>query len=232
MSSGINLMKIITWNCCLPPWSISRSKRLPKIVSTIISHSPDIICLQEVFFKRDAVFLQKELESKGFIDFFHFKDLFIASKTKLSLKEGQKYKKQGKLFSLAILDVLYKKAFQLVECQDFTIVNTHLLSALASDIPKHQKTREKQIRRICERLGGISKKLIILGDFNFKPGTKPYNILLDAGFVDTMEDRDTKTKIKSRLDYFFVKNINNCKIKIGQIDYSASDHALLILDVS
>src|SRR3989344_1794756 len=126
-------MLIFSWNCCLPPWSISRKKRIPKIISAIVAISPDIVCLQEVFFKSDADSIIYGLKIYGFLDFFHFKDLLIISKTKLLEKKGWTFRKQGGIFSLAVLDVLYEKGFQGVQFlnkeEHFSLINAHLLSA-------------------------------------------------------------------------------------------------------
>ncbi|MFA5349226.1 MAG: endonuclease/exonuclease/phosphatase family protein [Candidatus Paceibacterota bacterium] len=223
-------MKIITWNCCLPPWSLSRKRRLPKILSTIVGINPDIVCLQEVFFRNDADFLKNNLGKNGFTDFFHFKDLFIASKIKLINKSGNTYKHQGKLFSLAFLDVLYKKGFQIVEFPDTAIVNTHLLSALASEKEIHQEVREKQVQEICKTINDYDKRMIIAGDFNFKPNSLPYKFFLESGFKDIINNIEENTTKTSRLDYFFMKSNDRYTLEIVPLDSEISDHAILILN--
>src|SRR3989338_5634259 len=56
-------MLIFSWNCCLPPWSINRRKRIPKIISAIVAISPDLVCLQEGFF---SLAVLDVLYGKGF----------------------------------------------------------------------------------------------------------------------------------------------------------------------
>jgi len=227
-------MLILCWNCCLPPWSINRRQRLPGIISAIVAIFPDIICLQEVFFKSDATSIVSGLLAYGFLDFFYFKDLLIVSKTKLSVKKGGIFRKQGSIFSLAALDVLYGKGFQTVQFLDnnepFFLINTHLLSALADDSLKYQKVRKEQVKEICE----ISEKLyswkkIIMGDFNFQPHTSPYKVLIELGFIDTtVKENTTATR---HLDFIFQQNIHSNGARIAFFDNLLSDHAALAISL-
>ena len=227
-------MLILSWNCCLPPWSISRRKRLPKIISTIIAISPDVACLQEVFFKSDAASIVSNLQIYGFLDSFYFKDLLIVSKTKLSEKKGVVFSKQGSMFSLAVLDVLYGKSFQTIRVLDKSesifLINIHLLSAWADDSLKHQNVREEQVKEIYE----VSEKLfsgkkIIVGDFNFQPLTSPYKTLTELNFVDaTTGENTTATR---HLDFIFLKNFPKSDARIAFFNNLLSDHAALTISL-
>lgn len=227
-------MLIFSWNCCLPPWSVNRRRRLPKIISAIAAISPDIVCLQEVFFKKDADSIIYALKTSGFLDSFHFKNLLIISKIKLSGKRGWIFRKQGNFFSLAALDVLYGKGFQAVEFlskgEPFFLINAHLLSACANDFQKHQNVREYQSREIAE----ASKKLfgdkkIVLGDFNFQPATSPYKVFTKSNFVDvTTRQNTTATR---HLDYIFLKNFSKDNAQIAFFDNTLSDHAALTISL-
>ncbi|MDI6734570.1 MAG: endonuclease/exonuclease/phosphatase family protein [Patescibacteria group bacterium] len=223
-------MLIFSWNCCLSPWSINRRKRLPKIISAIVAISPDIVCLQEVFFKSDADSVMYELKAYGFLDSFYFKDLLIISKIKLSEKRGWIFRKQGNIFSLAMLDVLYGKAFQAVQFlnkdEHLSLINAHLLSAYANDSRKYQDVREDQsreIREVSEKLLGDKK--IIAGDFNFQPATSPYKVLTESNFVDTTTKENTTAT--RHLDFIFLKNFPKGNARIATFDNSLSDHAAL-----
>lgn len=225
-------MLILSWNCCLPPWSVNRKRRIPKIISAIVAISPDIVCLQEVFFKRDADSIIYELKTCGFLDSFHFKDLLIVSKIKLSEKQGWIFRKQGNFFSLAALDVLYGKAFQAVQFlnkdEHFSLINTHLLSAYANDSQKYQNVREDQsreIREVSEKL--LDDKKIIVGDFNFQPATSPYKVLTESNFVDTTTKENTTAT--RHLDFIFLKNFPKGNAQIALFDNSLSDHAALAI---
>jgi endonuclease/exonuclease/phosphatase family metal-dependent hydrolase len=225
-------MKIITWNCCLPPWSLSRKKKLPGIVVNILKSKADVICLQEVFFKKDADFIISELKTVGFSYHFYFKNLLTISKFPLSKEQSFIFESQGSIFSWAILDFFYKKGFQLIEIGDgtekFCLVNTHLLSAYAFDTHKYQITREKQVEEICQQIDKQCPKGIIIGDFNFKPGTSPYQKVIKYNFHDPF-DRDIRTVRKRRLDYIMLKNINYIETKVLFLNNSLSDHAALFI---
>lgn len=227
-------MLILSWNCSLPPWSISRRERIPKILPAIFAAAPDIACLQEVFLASDAVSIASVLRTKGFFDFFHFKDLFIASKIKLLDRKGIVFREQGKLFSLAALDVLYGKGAQAVQFlhkgERVSLINTHLLSALANGTLIYQGAREEQVRELCElseKLPGLGK--IILGDFNFQPRTAPYDVFIRSSFIDsTTEENTTATR---KLDYVFSRNIKISGARIALYDSSLSNHAALAVSI-
>lgn len=223
-------MKLITWNCCLPPWSLTRKFRLSKIVGSITLTNCDIVCLQEVFFKSDGNFIMANLKKIGFIDFFHAKDLFIASRCPLKEKQSLIFKEQGKLFTLAILDVLYQKGFQVVEFEygneTMALVNAHLLSAKACETPGYQNVRTNQVEQICRIVD--NKKCILAGDFNFPPDTLPYQKIVRSGFSDTSRAQAKTTK-KKKLDYIFSKGIDIADIKSIFEEKTISDHSGLIV---
>lgn len=225
-------MKIITWNCCLPPWLFFRRRKLPGIVASLLKAEADIICLQEVFFKKDADFIISELKAAGFSYYFYFKNLLTVSKLPLSKKQSFVFESQGSIFSWAILDFLYKKGFQLIEIEDgaekFCLVNAHLLSAYAIDTHKYQITREKQVEESCQQIDKQCFKGIILGDFNFEPGTSPYQKVIKYNFHDPF-DKDIRTVRKRRLDYIMLKNINYIETKVLFLNNSLSDHAALLI---
>ena len=227
-------MLIFSWNCCLPPWSVSRKRRIPKIISAIVATSPDIVCLQEVFFKSDADSIIHGLKTYGFLDFFHFKDLLIISKIKLTEKKGGVVREQGSIFSLAVLDVLYGKGLQVVQFLNqgelFSLINTHLLSAMANNSQRYQTVRENQCREIgvmSEKL--LSNKKIIVGDFNFEPNTSPYKVLTDSNFVDTTPKENTTAT--RHLDFIFLKNFPKNNAQVAFFDNSLSDHAALTISL-
>jgi len=225
-------MKIITWNCCLPPWSYTRRKRLPGIVANLLKSNADIICLQEVFFKKDADFIISKLKEAGFSYSFYFKDLLTVSKFLLTKKQDFIFENQGIFFSWAIFDFLYKKGFQLIELEagseKICLINAHLLSAYAFDKARYQNTREKQVDEICQQIDKKYPKTIILGDLNFEPGTSPYQKVIKCAFQDPF-GKDIKTIKKRRLDYILLKNINWNNTKLLFLDNSLSDHAALFI---
>ena len=224
-------MKILSWNCCLPPWALTRGRRLPKIVLTALDSEPDIICLQEVFFKSDAQKIVELLSSHGFVDSYHFKDLLTVSKFPLLDKKGQQYRSQGGLFSLAVLDAAYGKGFQIVKFMDGDtltfLANTHLLSAWAVATPGLQHIREQQAHEVCQSMTQLPEgEKIILGDFNFQPKTLPYQEFTKMNFKD--DTNDQKTTTRRTIDYVMLNNNPLRKAEIASFNTALSDHAALV----
>lgn len=229
-------MKILSWNCCLPPWSLSRGQRIPSIVHIALKTKSDIICLQEVFFDHDAKKIMKLLAPHGFSHFYHFKDLLTASTLPIHHKTGKKFKTQGELFSLAIADAVYGKGFQIVKVFDrgepVYLANTHLLSALAKDTEAQQAVREKQVEEICLAMNRLPKaEKIILGDFNFQPNTYPYKEFTKMHFIDDTSAANTQPQKNRQLDYVIMNNNSTRKAKIAIFDNHISDHAALLANL-
>jgi len=226
-------MDIITLNTALAPWSLSRRKRLPLICSVLLKQNPDIVALQEVFFKKDALYLQKELSKKGCIYSFHYKNLLFISRIPLYNCKGFEFKFQGPLFSWAVLDRLYKKAYQIAEMhlgkEVVTLINTHMLSAKGIDSGVYKETRKKQFIEILNMLKSFRKnKVIITGDFNFDINTQSYNLINKYKLIDPLSNTSGNTFIGTERspDHFFLKRFNKKMIKSKVISQKSwpSDH--------
>ncbi len=110
-------------------------------------------------------------------------------------------------------------------------VGTHLCH-------QNNETRVQQTRRLCElfpqpqaekssqaQRGNISLAaqrsypVILAGDFNARPGSEPVNVLLDAGWLDTVAPR-------SKIDYVLVRRGDPWQVKevIIADEPIASDH--------
>lgn len=130
-------MKLLTWNVDLPPWILERKKYLPFITSALIAENADIIFLQEVFFHDDSKYIVKALNKYGYSDSFYRKSLLTVSKTHFLSREYFDFSNQGPLLSWAMLDRLYKKAWQMVKIsinnQHVHVVNTHPLGGYGHD---------------------------------------------------------------------------------------------------
>jgi endonuclease/exonuclease/phosphatase family metal-dependent hydrolase len=225
-------MTILTWNCCLPPWSISRKLRLSKIVSAILSANADIVCLQEVFFRKDGELIAAELKKFGFQDSFHFKNLLIVSKFLLNHKQEFLFESQGPLVSWAVLDRLYKKGFQMItiqyDNQTIFLFHAHLLSATGSEVPAYQNVRARQIEQI--NILADKPQNIVIGDFNFNPGTFPYQKMVSFGFSDPFAAAIATTKT-GRKDYIFLKGLASQTVEVVFQDKKLSNHAGLIIKI-
>lgn len=246
-------MKLISFNCALAPWSLSRRTRLPFIVSAVIKENPDIIFLQEIFFKSDADYIIKFLTKGGFKETFHAKNLLLLSKLPFLSHSFFEFSEQGSIFSWAILDRLYKKAFQvaIVKIQGLlmALANFHPLSAMGIDIGRYREVRRDQIFEAFSYLKKQNlEKIITAGDFNFSPNSSTYKIIREQfGFYDPLEKIDDnkivnmdlnikfpwKKDITERIDHFFIKGFNPGQIVCRPIftkPYSTSEKPLFLSD--
>jgi endonuclease/exonuclease/phosphatase family metal-dependent hydrolase len=235
-------MKIVTLNCFLSPWSWKRKNRLSHLVKALVDERPDIIFLQEVFFKGDAGFIVKNLFQSGFVDFFYSKTLLIVSKYKFTSRAYQDFKPHFScnilLFIIELLNWIYGKGYQIVEInfdnQHTYLVNTHLLSAYGLDYGFYQKSRLQQLVEICNCLKNKlhqTRQVIFSGDFNFDINSSSYKVITNYyGFTDPFQKVTGNTfstdnlnrkffllkKINQRIDHVFIKGFEQFKT-FGQI---------------
>lgn len=230
---GVYKMKILSLNSNLAPWTRNRSKRRKLLVEKINSSDSDIVCLQEVFIKRDAERIMNPLREAGYVSFYYIKDLLIATKNVISSRNYETFKEQGQLLSYSILDVFYKKAFQyfsLAKAQNLYFIHTHLLSASGKQTNHYEDTRKKQVLEILNNVRG-KKKTLIVGDFNFPPDSEAYRLLMEEDFTDEFKDLGiTFPKEKTSIDYIFTRNIESLERRVIETD-GLSDHNGLMLEI-
>ena len=227
-------MRILSLNTHLAHWGLDRSKRIKPIVKKINSLNLDIICLQEVFIKKDAKELEYLLKKSCYKYFYHVKNLFVASKYKIFNKSYKIFKEQGRLFSYSFLDVLYQKAFQyfLLKKEKIIVINTHLLSGAGKQKRHYKNVRESQVLEILKHVKK-KKKVIFLGDFNFLKNSEAYKLIKEEGFIDKSKNitKPTFPEKRIKIDYVFVKGIKDGKVKLVKMG-SLSDHRGLILEIN
>lgn len=228
-------MKILTLNCFLSPWSFSRKTKLPLIIQALVQENPDIIFLQEIFFKSDAEYIIQNLKKFGFIDFFYSKSLLTISKHNFASKKYKNFKHHLYLnpffFIIKVLNFIYGKGFQLLELEidrePIVLVNTHLLSAYGWNHGVYLKARLHELEQIHSGLGRNKIQQIILGgDFNFDINSVPYVYLQSqSGFSDplnfikentiTVKNLNRKffwlAKMNQRIDHIFIKGFENIR---------------------
>ncbi len=226
-------MKILSLNCNLVHWKFYHSKKIGVIVKKIAALGPDIICLQEVFFKRDAKNITYLLKKSGYKYFDHVKNLFVASKHKISNKGYKIFDEQGRLFSYSYLDVIYRKAFQYVfiEKGKILLVNTHLLSGAGEKGGHYEKTRKAQILEILKKVKEKNiEKVIILGDFNFTQKSESYEIAIKDGFKSASKNikKPTFPEGRIKLDHIFTKGLKKTRTKLILVGTSTDHRGLLI----
>ena len=232
-------IKILSLNTALAPRSFTRHRRLPQICYVLREQIPDVVALQEVFFHKDASYLQKAFAEKGYHYTFHYKNLLLLSKFPLQHCQWVQFTSQGPLCSWAVLDKLYGKGYQMAEIKiqnkTILIVNTHLLSANGASQGRYETTRKAQCTQILSQVSHADK-VILTGDFNFDIHTPPYQLITKHTFIDPMEKIAGETFIGTpyRLDHIFIKGIATKAIQVKIIWKRSwpSDHYAIMLNIS
>lgn len=242
-------MKLITLNAALPPWSLTRKRRLPFILSAICNENPDIVFLQEIFFQQDAKRLIRNFKNSSFFYSYYSKDLLTISRFALEDCLTFEFKEQGPFLSWAILDRLYKKAFQAITIEitnsQILLVNTHTLSACGHDSGIYQKVRKGQAVQICDYVEKQNQaRIIVTGDFNVENNSPSIRVFREQyQYADPLENVSGNTfrKRQKRIDYFFIKGFSPAEIRseiIFKEDISfqgelrqISDHCGILLEI-
>lgn len=222
------MLKLITLNCFLSPWSPKRKQRLPFIVQALIGENSDIVLLEEVYFYQDANFLIKILRQAGFQDSFYSKTLLVLSKQPLSRRCYFDFPSNFRGDLIAYLfetgNRLYGKGFQAAQIlwhnQLITIVNTHLLSSYGVDSGAYQNVKIRQLETIFHYLSPLKPERIILaGDFNFDFNSVSHRYATKEKFTDPFNNQAGHTfstenlhrqhfwlkKLNQRIDHIFIK---------------------------
>lgn len=104
---------------------------------------------------------------------------------------------------------------------------------------EYAKNQEAQAEALCDLLEKENVPVIVAGDFNVRPDSKPYSVIVKA-FIDVaVQNGNPKNTIPSdnplhRIDYIFVSKNDNWVIKdVLAIQSDASDHlpVLAILEL-
>lgn len=98
------------------------------------------------------------------------------------------------------------------------------------------KTRIMQADAICQMFQDKETPVILGGDFNFNPGSEPYNVLLNCFKDPSNGEEESMSTFPSdaperQIDYVFASPKDGWKIKNVQvIDVAASDHLPLLVE--
>lgn len=129
-----------------------------------------------------------------------------------------------------------ERALLLINCtlpggKEIVFAGTHLCH-------QFEENRLAQTEAICNILGDIDKPIILAGDFNFRPESEPYQLIV-RNFADAAVIKgDPEPTIsfenpRSRIDYVFLSEKSKWVVKdVEVIRCSASDHmpVLVILE--
>jgi endonuclease/exonuclease/phosphatase family metal-dependent hydrolase len=230
-------IKVMTYNIFHGEQPYSQGKSNLKLVAEVINqYRPDFVALQELdsMTTRSATIhegtpkdLMKELaEMTGMYGFFGksinysngaygngILSRFPAKSYKYSLPNPQEW--EGR--TLLTINYTFPNGKQII------FAGTHLCS-------HYDTNRFEQAEAICDIFRDVKQPMILGGDFNFKPDSEPYKVIMRC-FNDAEEMKgDPKNTIsyenpRSRIDYIFVSGNYTWRIKDFEIIYtSASDH--------
>jgi endonuclease/exonuclease/phosphatase family metal-dependent hydrolase len=165
----------------------NRKPRLQKLFETIIDHSPDIICLQEITFRHTFHHARILLELAGYtvfptdthLPFLIRSGLLTASRLPILTSSFHRFADQGSLFALDIVERWSNRGYHRVTIQPktgkpMTIINTHLHCPFgAFNTPKMPRTSQKQYEQMKHQ-ETLHTRTILTGDLNIVPTNELY----------------------------------------------------------
>lgn len=234
-------LSILSFNVFGSPHSLNKKRRMSEIGEAINTLSPDIVALQEVFFKKD-----REKITKGLINHKYFEipkkhkfifggsgGLMFFSKFEIVEFYFEKYKEQGPITPIfSLTDRAVGKGFLhvkvAVDGEILNLINTHILGNYR-DLERESVAQKKQIGQLVDYILKIpmKEKLIFCGDLNVNPQKEIYRDFIEKTKLfdplDGNNDLSIHLKLRKflfriyrnmpeRLDYTCFKNIENEKI--------------------
>lgn len=201
-------MKLITHNAYwfqgFPPvWGQEKVAAAPVIVNALTrlysAIKPDILCLQEV---QDPKIVERIANRLGMDQWIH-------------TQAGRMRHYRGAILcrdEARFLDLTQKgdPAHERVHCRASLQWNDHLFTLAMIHLPSNRYADSPQVgdaNRIAELrrvLDTPPRPDCIVGDFNCTPGSPPYQILLDSGYVDVALHWPKGLKADQRVDYIWV----------------------------
>ena len=199
--------KIYSQNIC---WT-GRKENWQIISKKISQIQPDVVCLQEVVFTRQANCFNLDTYYKSLVPLnshVNCGGVMVLSKVIPKKVEFIKFTKQGAIFSFQLGERMIQKGFLVVEFDDFTVINTHFTADHKKNWrEKNLKTTLEQTKELLDYVKttiGDDKKLFILGDLNFTPQNKSYEEMEKLKLEDITDNIPfTYIDKKAKLDYIF-----------------------------
>jgi exonuclease III len=245
-------MKILSANLWGLPWPLLRGKqkRLKKFIEFAKKEAPEIICLQEVWLKKDLKLLKTEFEKYGYDSFsqggflmnksglvtfskFPIKktDIIILNKERNFFRGTKdKFLQRESFWPRKILVIYIER-----EGKKFAVLNVHM--TYFSDKSKREvaaKVKEGEIKQLfdyIEKIKNSTNDIFIGGDFNIDiknmpPIDKSLKIISDTSTYSLDTDY-----LKTTCDFIygpsFAKILNNEIIKSPVV----SDHFMVMSEV-
>ncbi|PWD98888.1 endonuclease/exonuclease/phosphatase family protein [Marinilabilia rubra] len=238
-------LKVMTFNIYHGEQNYNPGKsNLEEVAKVINRYKPDFVALQEVdsMTNRSAGLnegtpfnqVAKLAEMTGMYGYFGKAIDFsnggygegILSKEELSYKVHELHIPEGGE-GRALIQVKYQKS----NGETIIFAGTHLCH-------QFDKNRKAQSKAICQIYKHSDAAVILGGDFNFQPGTKPYKILAKC-FDDAAKIKGNPENTipfhapEQRIDYIFISQNTNWIVKdVKVIRNNASDHMPVLVTLS
>jgi endonuclease/exonuclease/phosphatase family metal-dependent hydrolase len=175
-------LTIVSLNCYGIPLSLNKKIRFNLIAQEITRINPDVVMLQEVWFKSNRSILEKQLSQKGWIfspNIFSTHGpgglLLITKGLSINKCLFYKFKDQGPIRISSIADRIGGKGFQFISLQKgeskFSIINSHLLSNHKGET-QSIRSHSHQLNQLREFTNGLSGPVILGGDLNTDSDTQ------------------------------------------------------------
>lgn len=218
-STNLTNISIVTWNI------EHESENIEDKINYICRLDVDFICLQELDFYQNIV---DKLEG--------YNSIFIGKKGRTdgcALFYKNKFELKRKIYEQIIPE--YEKMVHGFILADFkyqdkiiTIITTHLKA-----YAKCEKDRSNQVNAILTRFQDINNPIIFVGDFNTRPYSKTYNLIINNNY-DPVNINNSDPSLNPTIligddryqtfDYIFYKNNILCSDTFIDNTNTLSDH--------
>ncbi len=230
-------IKVMTYNIYHGEQHYDRGKsNLKQVAEVINKYKPDFVALQEVdsMTNRTAAFndgirinlvqeLAKATEMYGFfgkaIDYSEggYGEGILSRFPVKAVNYNLPIPKGGEVRALLMIEHTFPNG------QKIIFAGTHLCHEFSEN-------RLAQSKDICDILNNYDQPIIMGGDFNFRPDTEPYKVILKSFYDAAVMKGDPQNTIsfenpRARIDYIFVSNEHEWIIKdVEVIPVNPSDH--------
>lgn len=201
-------MRILTWNIHGIPFS-NKTARYPLIRNAVDHYKPDIFLFQEIFFPFDNSFVnsfdgydianREIVRSSGLAA-----GIGVESKLEYEVKDFS-FDNQGSLLKIGQFgDRFVRKGFQELDLGSLVVINTHLVWSHFNDdrVDRYVLSQTRQLLKHVRKRKQEGRKIIVAGDFNFRPDSEAYKEFREE-LRDLTADLPVRVRDYDKVDYVF-----------------------------
>jgi len=217
-------ISILTFNFLgIPFFSRNYQKRLQLLIEEVAKINPDVLCFQEVWLRQARSYLTKNLKPFGFEYSFHptskfrLNGLLTLSKKEISSPKSFVFKPLVKGFDFSFFELFGVKGYSLAKIklaeEEIFVFNVHLSVDWNYGLGRDSKfalAKLKEIDLLSEAINTLGEqKIIVVGDFNFDPGTFFCKRLLKSGVknISLGKNSHIKTALPNLYNKFYVPRL-------------------------